>query len=392
MESADVVVVGAGIIGAACAEALSASGRRVLVVDRGAPAGATTAAGEGNVLLSDKAPGPELDLALASRRRWPELLESLRGELGEALADVEWEAKGGLVVATDQDSITPLRIITEAQREAGVEVRDLGQAAARALEPHLTTAITAAAHYPGDAQVQPVLAATALLAAVRARGGAVCGGTAVEGLIVKGGKVAGVRVGGEAVPCGAVVNACGPWAGHFSITAGAPIEVLPRRGMVLVTAPLPPLVARKVYAADYVASVASGDVDLQVSPVVESTPTGTVLIGSSRQRTGFDESLEVEVLRRLARGAVRLFPVLERVPVMRAYGGFRPYTPDHLPVIGRDPRIPGLWHASGHEGAGVGLAPGTGRMLADLMDGRRPEVDPVPFRVDRPALMAQIKA
>src|SRR5882757_10264613 len=93
---ADVVVVGAGIIGAACAEALSAAGVSVLVIDRGAPASGTTAAGEGNILLSDKEPGPELDLAIASRREWPAVLARLQ----ERTADVEWEDKGGLVVAT----------------------------------------------------------------------------------------------------------------------------------------------------------------------------------------------------------------------------------------------------------------------------------------------------
>src|SRR5215207_60064 len=92
----DVVVVGAGIIGAACAEALSAAGVRVLVVDRGGVAGGTTAAGEGNVLVSDKAPGPELDLAIASRAEWPAVL----ARLPEQVADVEWEPKGGMVVAT----------------------------------------------------------------------------------------------------------------------------------------------------------------------------------------------------------------------------------------------------------------------------------------------------
>lgn len=392
IETADVVVIGAGIIGAACAEALSADGMRVLVLDRGAPAGGTTAGGEGNVLLSDKAPGPELDLAVASRRMWPELLESLRAEFGDEIARVEWEPKGGLVVATDPDTAGPLAILAEAQRGAGVEAIEVAPDAARAMEPYLTEDVAAAVHYPGDAQLQPVLAATALLAAVRARGGAVRGWSEARGLVLDGfGAVSGVRVGDETVSCGAVVNACGPWSGHFSAAAGAPIEVLPRRGMVLVTAPLPQVVGRKVYAADYVAAVASSDVDLQVSAVVESTATGTVLIGSSRQRVGFDESLQVEVLRRLARSAVKLFPVLAGVPVMRTYGGFRPYTPDHLPVIGEDPRFPGLWHASGHEGAGIGLAPATGRLLADLMDGREPEVDPVRFRVDRPAVIAEVR-
>jgi glycine/D-amino acid oxidase-like deaminating enzyme len=174
-----------------------------------------------------------------------------------------------------------------------------------------------------------------------------------------------------------------------SAAFGSPVTVLPRRGVVLVTAALPPdTVRHKVYDADYVGAVASGDADLQVSTVVESTAGGTVLIGSSRERVGFDATLRVEVTRALARRAVGLFPVLADVPVLRAYGGFRPYAPDHLPIIGPDPRCPGLWHATGHEGAGIGLAAATGRLLADLVTGTEPDVDPRPFRVDRPGVFA----
>ena len=132
--------------------------------------------------------------------------------------------------------------------------------------------------------------------------------------------------------------------------------------------------------------MASGDADLQTSTVVESTKAGTVLIGSSRQRVGFDEAVPVAVLRELAAKAVALFPFLADVPAMRAYGGFRPYAPDHLPVIGEDPRLPGLWHATGHEGAGIGLAAATGRLVADLLLGRESIVDPTPFRPDRPGV------
>jgi glycine/D-amino acid oxidase-like deaminating enzyme len=159
--------------------------------------------------------------------------------------------------------------------------------------------------------------------------------------------------------------------------------------MLLVTAPLPYAVRHKVYDADYVGAVASGDADLQTSTVVESTRAGTVLIGSSRERVGFDDSIRVAVLRTMARKAIRLFPMLAEVPVMRAYGGFRPYAPDHLPVIGQDPRVPALWHATGHEGAGIGLAAATGQLLADLYLGRPPVVDPYPFRVDRPAVLTR---
>jgi glycine/D-amino acid oxidase-like deaminating enzyme len=376
----DVVVVGSGVIGAACAEALTAAGAAVTVLDRGPLGAGTSAAGEGNVLVSDKAPGPELDLALASLRRWPDLLD----ELG---VDVEWDAKGGLVVATGEASADALTAFAKRQNQAGVDARPISPAEAYEREPHLTRAVVGAVHYPQDAQLQPVLVTKALLSAVRRRGGTLLPGVRAVGLRLSEGAVAAVRTEDGEVPCGAVVNACGPWSGEVSAAFGAPITVLPRRGVVLVTAPLPPTVRHKVYDADYVGAVASGDADLQVSTVVESTAAGTVLIGSSRQRVGFDPSIRVEVLRELARRAVGLFPVLAAVPVIRAYGGFRPYAPDHLPIIGADPRCAGLWHATGHEGAGIGLAAATGLLLAELVTGADPHVDPTPFRVDRPGVL-----
>ncbi|MDA2813959.1 FAD-dependent oxidoreductase [Nocardiopsis sp. RSe5-2] len=383
----DAVVVGAGIVGAACAEALGRAGLRVTVVERGAPAGATTASGEGNVLVSDKEPGPELELARSSLRHWPDVLRGAAAVAPDA-PDPEWDPKGGLVAALGGGAEDPLTAFASAQRAAGIDARVIGGDEARGLEPGLSPEVGAAVLYPQDAQLQPVAAATALLAAVRARGGEVRHGTAALGL-ERGasGAVAGLRTDRGTLRCGAVVNACGPWAGEFSRLAGAPVDVRPRRGMVLVTAPLPPgTVRRKVYDADYVGAVGAGEADLRTSTVVESTHAGTVLIGSSRQRVGFDDTVRVEVLRAIARKAVALFPALARVPVMRAYGGFRPYTPDHLPVIGEDPRIPGLWHATGHEGAGVGLAAGTGHLLAALVTGTPADTDPHPFRADRPGV------
>jgi glycine/D-amino acid oxidase-like deaminating enzyme len=383
--SADVVVVGAGIVGAACAEALATAGVRVLVVDRGAPAGGTTAAGEGNILVSDKEPGPELELAIASRAEWPAVL----ARLPEQVADVEWEPKGGLVVATGEPG--PLESFADRQHAAAVDARVITPAEAFELEPLLTRAVTTAVYYPEDAQLQPVLAATALLAAVRARGGEVRAGVEARSVLRDAGdRVVGLETDAGVIPCRAVVNACGPWAGSFSELAGGPIRILPRRGMILVTAPLPECVRHKVYDADYVGAVGSGEADLQTSTVVESTRAGTVLIGSSRERIGFDDAIRVKVLRELARKAVGLFPFLGQVSVMRAYGGFRPYAPDHLPVIGPDPRIDGLWHATGHEGAGIGLAASTGRLLAELFLGLETHVDPKPFRVDRPELLGEV--
>ena len=380
--TADVVVVGAGIVGAACAEALTAVGVKVVVVDRGAVASGTTASGEGNVLVSDKEPGPELELAIASHAEWSAVL----ARLPERVADVEWEDKGGVVVATTDPG--PLKAFAAKQQAAGVDARVISPEDAFELEPLLTRNVTIGVHYPDDAQLQPVLAATALLTAVRDRGGSVRSGVDALSVRTAAGRVVGVETSAGEIACGAVLNACGPWAGAFGAAAGAPIQVLPRRGMILVTAPLPECVRHKVYDADYVGAVGSGDAELQTSTVVESTRAGTVLIGSSRERIGFDDSIRVKVLRELARKAVGLFPFLGDVAVMRTYGGFRPYAPDHLPIIGPDPRVPGLWHAAGHEGAGIGLAASTGRLITELFLGLTPHVAPDPFRVDRPAVLA----
>ncbi|MFI6446865.1 NAD(P)/FAD-dependent oxidoreductase [Kitasatospora sp. NPDC050543] len=373
----DVVVVGAGVVGAACAYYATLAGLSVTVLDRGPVAGGTTGAGEGNLLVSDKEPGPELDLALLSTRLWRELA----GTLGPA---TEYEPKGGLVVAADPARLDALRAFAAAQRVAGVSAQEIPGDGLHDLEPHLAPSLAGGFHYPQDAQVQPALAAAHLLRAAREAGAVLRTGESVRAVRTdRAGAVAGVSTDRGELDAPAVINAAGTWGGELAALAGVALPVLPRRGFVLVTEPLPRIVRHKVYAADYVADVASGSAALQTSAVVEGTPGGPVLIGASRERVGFDRTLSVEVLRRLAAQAAELFPVLADVSVLRAYRGFRPYLPDHLPAIGADPRVPGLYHACGHEGAGIGLAPATGLLIAEQLTGKQPELDLTPFRADR---------
>lgn len=388
------VVVGAGIIGAACARELALAGLEVTVVDRGGPASATTSHGEGNVLVSDKGPGPELRLAQLSRRLWPRIADSLAAHgdsrVRAAASAVEWDPKGGLVLATTAEGAAALGDFGDEQRAAGVRVEPLDAQAVADAEPFATAGHTAALYYPDDGQVQPAGAATALLTEALAAGAALRSGCEVHAPVVRGGRLVGLRTSQGALYADHFVDAAGPWAGELSARLGAPVDVRPRRGDVLVTTPLPPTVFHKVYDADYVGAVGSSAEELQTSAVVESTGAGSVLIGSSRRRAGFDDRLRPEALSAVAAKALRLFPSLAGVPVMRAYGGFRPYVPDHLPVIGPDPRRGGLWHAGGHEGAGIGLSVGTARLLRQLLLAQGPyDLDPAPFRVDRPAVLEQ---
>ena len=200
--------------------------------------------------------------------------------------------------------------------------------------------------------------------------------------------MAGVRTSAGGLSAGLVVNAAGTWAGELAARAGLALPVLPRRGFIVVTEPLPRMIRHKVYTADYVANVASGSAGLEISTVVEATASGTVLIGASRERVGFDRTSSMKIVGTLAAQAVRLFPVLAGVRAIRFYRGFRPYCPDHLPVIGSDARLPGLLHACGHEGAGVGLAPATGHLIAQIVTGQTAPVSLAPFdpgRFEEPA-------
>ncbi len=380
----DVVVIGAGIVGAACALATARAGLRVVVVERGAIAGGTSSGGEGNLLVSDKPAGPELDLALHSLGHWEEITGHLEQLTGSPGGGIEFEHKGGLMVAARPETLPVLAELAQGQRAAGIEAVAVPADQLHDVEPHLAQGLAGGMLYPQDGQLQPVLATAALLAAARHHGAVVRTGVTVTGLLRDGDAVTGVVLdGAERVRATSVVNAAGPWAGAVAAMAGVHLPVLPRRGVVLVTQPLPLLIRRKVYAAEYVSDVASDHPGLESSAVVEGTPSGTVLIGASRERVGFEAGMPLHVVRRLATQAVALFPVLAGVRLLRTYHGFRPYCPDHLPVIGEDPRTPGLMHACGHEGAGIVLAAGTGQLIAEVLAGGTGSMDLSPFRPDR---------
>lgn len=372
MRSPDAIVIGAGVVGACSALALTNAGLKVLVIDRGPVASGTTGAGEGNILVSDKEPSPELTLALRSRDAWFELNADIGGGF-------ELEAKGGIVVSRNEKGIADLKKLAALQRADGIDAQEVDGKALLKLEPYLSSSVEFGVLYPQDAQCQPMLAAAQIMRAVRKRGGAFVQGENVVSIDSINGAVIGLTTDKSKYSSPIVVNATGTWAGEVAKLAGSDLPIMPRRGFILVTAPAPKMVHHKVYDADYVANVASGDADLQSSAVVEGTASGTILIGASRERVGFKNDLDVSILRQLARQAISLFPALENIQLLRAYRGFRPYAPDHLPVIGEDAKVKGLWHAAGHEGAGIGLAPATGELISKLITGNKPFMDATPF-------------
>jgi glycine/D-amino acid oxidase-like deaminating enzyme len=289
-----------------------------------------------------------------------------------------------LVVASSAAGFAALEDFARGQRAVGVTAETVPASGLADLEPHLSPALAGGVYYPQDAQVQPARAAALLVRDAVRHGASLHTNTTVTGMTrAADGSVNGVVTSRGTLRASWVLNAAGTWGGSVASLAGAHLPVLPRRGFVLVTEPLPKLVRHKVYAADYVADVASSSAALQSSAVVEGTAAGPVLIGASRERVGFSRSFSLPIARVLAQQAIALFPALAEVTALRSYLGFRPYLPDHLPAIGADPRVPGLLHACGHEGAGIGLAPATGHLLAQVLTGQTPDLSLAPFRPER---------
>ncbi|QEO15725.1 FAD-binding oxidoreductase [Agromyces intestinalis] len=379
-----VIVIGAGAIGAASALALAEAGAEVVVVDRTGVAAETSSRCEGNILVSDKGPGAEAELAIVANRAWRDLSARLDADRGPGQPATEFEAKGGVVVAFDGGA-EALDAFAESQRRIGIRADALEADELRTLEPHLSPAVARGIHYPDDAQVQPSLATQAMLARAR-RLGAELRIAEVIGPVRSGRRLAGIVTPEGAITADAVVNCAGPWAGEVAALLGARLDIRPRRGAILVTTPMPQRVFHKVYDADYVSAVGSSNAALQTSTVVESTPAGTVLIGSSRERVGFSREGTLAPIAEIAGKATRLFPFLADTMLLRSYVGFRPYAPDHLPAIGADGDVPGLFHAAGHEGAGIGLAPTTGELVAHAVLGAVAPTDPEPFLPTRASL------
>jgi glycine/D-amino acid oxidase-like deaminating enzyme len=361
----EVAVVGAGIVGAAIAYELAVRGVDVVLLDAGEVSGGTTGLGEGNVLCSDKEPGPELELTV----RGLELYDEIEQLVGAA---ARIRRKGALIVHPDHETwaAEPARVAR--LREAGVRSQAVAAGDVAELEPALTGALCGATLFPDDLQCDPRAIARALAREVNVRSGARVQRVSGRDVVLDT---------GERIAAGAVVIAAGAWSAALAATAGLHLPVEPRKGQLVRLARLP--VAHKVVDGSYLASVMSTDAGLQVTTVVETTWDGDLLVGSSRERRGFDTAVDDAVTEAMIARAARLFPSVGALPRKAAWAGLRPWLPDHLPAIGPSRRVEGLWAATGHEGAGVALGPVTGRLIAQAYCGESTLVELDPFDPDR---------
>ncbi len=360
----DVVVIGGGIIGAACGYYLAREGLSVHLLERSSLASGTSGACEGNILLWDKELTKELPLGQLSLRLWHELAADLED-------DFEFDEKGGLMVADNEESLVAARHKVQDLKAAGIQGRMLDPYELREEEPLLARDLGGAALFPGDVQVEPRKATMALAAGGHCHGLVIREHTPVQRIVLgASGRVEAVETPAGRIETAAVVVAAGVWTREIAATAGLDVPVLPRKGHIVVTERGPLTVRRKLMEAGYNSTVASGDAGLQIAMVAESTHSGNLLLGSSRELVGIDRTVNPIAVKGIMDRAVRFFPALAGVQFIRTYAGLRPFSPDHLPMIGPVAGTEGFYVATGHEGAGIGLAPGTGHLIAQWVTGK----------------------
>jgi len=363
--STEVAIVGAGIVGAACAYELARAGLRTIVVDRGFVGGGATAAGMGHIVVMD-----DSEAQFALTRYSQTLWDALERELP---ATVEFERCGTIWVATDDEEIAEVRRKCAYYTQRGVAAQLLNGEELREAEPNLRPSLAGGLLVPGDSVLYPPCAAAYLLDRAREHGADVHLGEQVVAI----GKHK-VSVGGGTIVADHIVNAAGQHAPE--LTPG--INIKPRKGHLVITDRYAGMIHHQLVELGYLKSAHSVTSD-SVAFNVQPRKTGQLLIGSSRQYDIAESTVDTRILARMLERAFEYIPRLRGASSIRTWTGFRAATPDKLPLIGRHPDNASVLLAAGHEGLGITTSLATGRLVADQILGRKTEIPIEPYLPSR---------
>lgn len=366
-KGADVVIIGGGIIGVACAYALTrAHVKRVVLVERGRLGREASRASAGMLVPQGEAegPGPLFDLSLAARNRYRTLADELRDATGEDIEYCRW----GLLYLVDPAEHEAAKGRAAWQRATGLRVEELSGREVRALEPILSPEIGGALFFPDEAHVRPCTVVSSLAAAAQAGGAEILEQVEAVDFVLSDDRVRGVNVGGKTILADTVVVSAGAWSGHLLDRIGHRLPTEPVRGQIVRTRfDRPPLT------------------HLVWGPLGYLVPrlNGEVLIGTTVEQAGYASTPTLAGVAGLVAAAGAMAPTLMAAPFDRVWAGLRPRLPDGLPAIGRFADILNLYVATGHYRTGILLGPLTGELLADLILGKEPAFPLQAFSPDR---------
>jgi len=365
-ETYEAVVVGAGIVGAACADELARRGVQVAVVDRDSVGGGATAAGMGHIVVMDDSV-EQFALTRYSQQLW----QKLRSGLPD---DVEYEQCGTVWVAADEEEMAEVSRKHECYGKQGVPTEVLDAQRLKHLEPNLRDGMAGGLLVPEDGVLYPPCAALFLIKRALERGAKLRLGASV--LQIGQGRV---RLSdGSEITAEIIVNAAGAWAPELTPR----IEIKKRKGHLVITDRYPGFLRHQLVELGYLKSAHSVSSD-SVAFNVQPRRTGQILIGSSRQYGAEGKDVDNVILARMLQRAQEYMPGLGLMSAVRTWTGFRAATPDKLPLIGQWPADKSLFLATGHEGLGITTSLGTARILADQITGEKPEILIEPYLPSR---------
>lgn len=355
----DALIIGGGIVGAACAWALTQAGRKVTVLEGGQPGTGATAACMGHIVAMDDSEAM-MRLTSFSREEWRRLAPDLDADCEDGMVGTLW-------VAADDEEMRAVedkhRYYSSRQVGAGI----IGADRLYRLEPNLRPGLKGALLVPEDRVVYATRCANWLLRGVDVRNR-----TMVAALEEGGAR----DVHGDSYRAKAVILACG--AESVRLLPELPIE--PRKGHLCITDRYPGFCRHQIVELGYLKSAHQLESE-SVAFNIQPRPNGQILIGSSREFAGWNGDINHPLLARMIARACGFMPAMRSHKVLRTWVGFRPATRDKLPFIGAWPGRAGLYIAAGHEGLGVTTCLGTARLLASEITGTPPPFDPAPYAI-----------
>src|SRR5580700_6233655 len=364
-ETFDVVIIGAGIVGAACADEFARRGLQVMVIDREVIGGGATAAGMGHIVVMDDSEA-QFALTRYSQRLW----QALRPELPD---DVEYEQCGTIWVAADEEEMAEVYRKHEYYSARGVATEVVDATKLKQIEPNLRDGMAGGLLVSEDAVLYPPCAARFLIERAVQQGAKLRTGASVAQ--IGAGRVA-LSYGTE-IRAKIIVNAAG--ADAPALTPG--IEIKRRKGHLVITDRYAGFLRHQLVELGYLKSahsVASDSVAFNAQP----RRTGQILIGSSRQFGAEHKEADQAILTRMLERAQEYMPALGTMSAVRTWTGFRAATPDKLPLIGPSKNRT-VFLATGHEGLGITTSLGTARILVDQVTGAKPEIPIEPYLPNR---------
>jgi glycine oxidase len=368
--TADVAIIGGGVVGCCIAYYLSKAGLKVTVIDRAQPGGQAPMLLAGILAPSVEAgaPGPFCELGMASYQHFPRIAAEFREELS---IDIDLDQAGGIRVAWNEQTAGELRQSELWERERGIDVTWLEGNDLRALEPSLSPLLSGGIYTALMSHVLTPRLVQGYVESASRRGVIFLSGSPAYGIRRDGHRGVSVDTPAGTVSAGHVVVSAGAWGGLYQDWLGAPLPIRPRKGQLMLVQPKPSE-TRRPQRVIY-------DAHNYMVPKRD----GTIVIGATEENADFDRRVTLEGLTFLTQVAARAIPSLAQAELRGAYAGFRPMPPDEMPIIGRAPGADNLIFATGHYRNGILLGPITGELVTQMVTGKPTSVDLEPFNPAR---------